>query len=246
MKFLKMWPGIKRKLSNMALGISGRYCPIVDISPVEDQLGYTSMNGSIHLAYSHPIMDELPDDKKVAFVYGVFAHELMHKLETDFPSFYKEQKSLSKFEVQIYSEIYNIMEDAAIEYWAPHYYGSALIKPLRFMSARIYSQTPPLEECESPFAQFIRACIQYGDGGFLKGRFTFPDAEKVFFQILPIMDQTTTEPDGAKRVQLAKQVFSLSKPLWIHDVENAEKFAKMLEEYQSSVQWKVQKEVLKS
>lgn len=230
MKFRTMWPGIKKRLANMALGISGHYFPVVDIPREENEIGYTSKDGNIHLAPSHPLMDKLTDDNKIVFVYGVFAHELMHKLETNFESFQKALADVPGFCRQIFAEIFNIMEDAAIEYWAPHYYGNALLKPLRFTIARLYATAPPLEESKTPFSQFICACIQYGDGGFPKGNFTFPEAKKTFFEVLPIMDHCTTEPNGKKRVELSMEVYNASKPLWIDELKNAEKMQELLKE----------------
>ena len=78
---------------------------IVDIPPAEKELGYTSQGNTIHLANDHEIIKDLDFEHKLIFIKGIFAHELMHQLNTNFKAFEKKANSIAKFEREIYCEI---------------------------------------------------------------------------------------------------------------------------------------------
>ena len=79
-----------------------------------------------------------------------------------------------------------------------------------------------------PLAQFINACVQYGDGGLLKGKFASKEAEEAFRKALPIIDQAIMEPSGKKRIDLGMEVYRIVESFV--DVEAYQKAEKMLSE----------------
>ena len=227
----ELFRGLLNTLQNMALGITGTVYRILEIPESEGALGYTSSNKTIHVARVHPLIEGLKDAKeKSAFIMGVFAHELMHQLETDFAFFEKKLEALPDMNQKIFQSIVNVMEDPAIEYWAPSYFGGLLLKSLKFSINTCYKQMEEINPTSRPFSQFMTAAIQYGDGGFLKGDFSDPLAKKIFFEALPIMDKCILEPDGTKRILLAEEVYELTRPLWEDDVREMERMKKLMEE----------------
>ena len=221
-----IWETFKNMLVRVGTGITGKTFPIVDISPHEDELGYTDKSGTIHLTKNDPIMDDMDLEHRLIFIKGVYGHELMHQLDTNFAALEKAMSKLPYFEQEIFLIIFNVMEDPAIEYWASYYFSGHLLRALKYCIMTLYKNGPSLEKSDTPFEQFLNAYIQYGDGGFLKGEFTFKEAKEYFFKALPFFDKAIEEPVGAKRVDYAKEVFDLTKPLWINEAKNAENFEK--------------------
>lgn len=228
---LSIWGAFKKDLVKTAYAISSRMFRIVDIDPREGKLGYTSEGCEIHLAYEHPITKKLDFQHKYFFIKGVFAHELMHQLNTNFTEMIKVGSKLPRFEKRIFMDIFNIMEDTAIEYWASDFFGGYLLRALKYSIMYIFKNAIPLgsNPRETPFTQFLNAYIQYGDGGTLVGDFTFPEAREYFYKALPYFDKTIKEPDGKKRVHYAYEVFELTRPLWIEEVKNEEAFEAFME-----------------
>lgn len=225
--------GLKRRLSSLALGIFSKPISVVEIPLEENEIGYTSENGGIHLAFESPWFNGLNEVNTVMFIKGVFAHELMHQLATDFNAAKNLTNSMNRFESNIFMSIANVMEDPAIEHLAPRYFGGHLLRALRFSITHIYKKSPAIDTRQSPFSQFLQAYIQYGDGGFLKGDFSSDEAKEAFIDALPYFDKAITCTDNAKRVAYAHQVFKLTEPLWrpeVDDMELAEKLMKELSE----------------
>lgn len=230
------WGVFKSNLERISAGITGQSFQIVDIRPEENELGYTQKGNRIHLAYSHPLMDSLDEPHKMMFIKGVFGHELMHQLNTDFDAVYRQANRLPKLEAKIFMDIFNIMEDPAIEFWASSFFGGHLLRAVHFMTMHLYKEAFPLEKSSTPFTQFVNAYIQYGDGGLLVGKFTFPQAEESFFKALPLFDKAIEEPSGTKRIRYAKQVFDLTKPLWVEELKDAEAFERMMQEIEKMLE----------
>ena len=223
-----IWSAFKAELTKLGAGVSGKTFPISDIPSYENEIGYTGKNGVIYLSNSNELMNDLDTEHKLMFIKGVFAHELMHQLDSDFNALSKERNRLPKFEQDIFATIANVMEDPAIEYWASSYFGGHLLRALKYSIMHLYDKAVPLQESKTAFEQFLNAYIQYGDGGLLVGEFTFPEAKKYFIKALPLFDKAIEEPDGTKRIGYAKQVFTMTRPLWIEEVKNAEKFVEMM------------------
>ena len=136
-----------------------------------NEIGYTSSDGIIYIAYDHTIMSGLNENQKIVFRMGVFAHETLHQCLTNF-SYY--ENCLSQYntnEKYIFKTFVNTLEDPSIEYFAPHVFGGDLLESLHFSIQHIYKKSKPINEVKSPFSQFIMALIQFGDSGILKGSF---------------------------------------------------------------------------
>lgn len=213
------WSAEKRSMERSFTLIAGGQTRIIDIVPPEDELGYTSKDKTIHLAYDHPTMKDLDDKEKAVFRKGVFCHELLHQVFTDFNASEKAIKAVKRNERRIFGEILNILEDPSIEYWAPTVVSGSLLKSLRFTIAHIYKNSPNIEEHKTAMGQYISALIQFGDMGLLKGRFTFPEAKMVFSNTAEVFEKGVTEPKAAKRVEYAKQIFEISRPLWQEEAD---------------------------
>lgn len=225
------WAAEKRRYEKKFIGLAGKPCRVLDIEKgQETEIGYTSSNNEIHIAYDHPIMDGLGDIEKASFREGVFAHEALHQIFTDFAAFERSQTFLKVFERPIFAMFVNVLEDASIENFAPEVMGGTLLKSLRFSIAHIYKKSPNIDKSQSAFSQLIAALINFGDLGLIKGKFTFPEARKIFFEIAPLFEQGIEEPVGKNRINIAKQIMDIAKPLWEQDAQNAEAMAKALEE----------------
>ena len=175
------WSAEKRRYEKKFIGLAGRTCRVLDIERgQEGEIGYTSSNNEIHLAYDHPIMDGLSEIEKASFREGVFAHEALHQVYTDFAAFERRMTFFKVFERPIFAVLMNVLEDAAIENFSPEIMGGTMLSSLRFSIAHIYKTSPKLEESKTPFSQFIAALINFGDMGLLKGEFTFPETKKIF------------------------------------------------------------------
>lgn len=216
---------LKYDLGKKAYGITGKH---IQVFSATDELGYTTPDNKIYLGFNHPYLEELTKYEQIAFIRGVFCHEVMHQLLSDFGIVQNTIEKMKSGEQQIFASINNVLEDSFIEYYAPVYIDGQLIHDLSFMRAFVYKQTPPVGE-ETPFNQFMNAFIQYGDAGLIKGTFTDPEARRCFLEAIPIMDQGVTEKDPYKRIELSKQIFEISRPLW-QDMADLAEFLKMLKE----------------
>lgn len=197
-----------------------------------DELGYTTPDRTIYLAYWHDIMTGISSEKRVIFRQGVFVHEMLHQIFTDFNAedkFLEEKGFMLNYgERKIYHDISNILEDPAIEYFAPQEIGSRLLKSLRFMIAWVWRKSPPIDKTEDPFGQFINAFIQIGDMGLFKGRFTDSRAKEAYCKALPYFNAGVVEPLPSKRAEYAYEVFEASRPLWEERLAEMEALLQML------------------
>lgn len=230
-KKISSWSSEKRMLARAFLGLVGRPTRVLDIErEMEGEIGYTSKNGNIHLAEKHEIMNDLNEVERVSFRRGVFAHETLHQIYTDFVAFERRLNTYRPAEKQIFATLMNVLEDAAIENYAPEVMGGTMLTSLRFSISHIYRWSPNLEKSESPYSQFINALIQFGDMGLLKGRFTFPEVRPIFLKVAPIFAKGIETPSATERLKLAAEIMKISKPLWEQMVKDAEELKKFLEE----------------
>lgn len=230
----KIWGGLKKKLSNISLGIAGRRFIIVDIPSGSDDLAFTAKGNKIYINPNHDMLSSLNQTDSIMFVEGLFAHELMHQLATDFPYFELMLDKLSKREGKIFAMIFNVIEDPAIEYLAPKYFGGHLLRALSFTIMSCYKNSFDFSSMHS-FSQFVNALIHYGDGGLLKSEFTSEEAKEYFIKSLPIIDRAIEETNGRKRIELAYEVFELTRPLWDDPAATNEEQDEMLDELNESM-----------
>lgn len=229
-----VWGGLCKRMQSIAVSLSGERTQIVEIPRKTGEIGFTARRGAIHLSRDNEIIDPLSESESAAFVMGVFAHELMHRLITNFVEFERTLSNMSYGEAEIFKEIYNVMEDPAIEEQAKYYMGGDLLSCLHYTVMTLYRQSPPLKDAH-PMSQVISALIMYGDGGIIKGDFSTDIAKEMFRKILPIVDRTIVETDSKKRVQNAYEVFLLTKPLWEEEAKNADKLRELLKKLQASM-----------
>lgn len=218
---------LKIKLSKIGFTLTGTRVRVMEAT--DGELGYTMGNGTVYIAFEHAYYEGLSEEETISFITGTFLHEIMHLLQTNISLYTQTIRSLIKYEQQFMQDIYNILEDSAIEFFAPLYVSGEMMRDLNFMRAAVYRHTPPIEEQEDPFLQFITASIQFGDAGLLKGHFTSAEAESCFIKCLPIMSKGVEEPDNRTRAKYARQLFHITRPLWQKHAENNEALEKFLD-----------------
>ena len=218
---------MRSMLTKMAFCIVGSPLNVKEADGGE--LGYTMQKeNAVYVAFAHPYYDNLKKYAVIMFIEGVFGHEVMHRCYTNFPIYNGTIRSKPSYEQEIMSEIINVMEDSAIEYRASEFMGTDLVRCIDYMRSEVYKKSQNIEEFPTPFGQFFSACIQYGDAGKTKGKFTFSEAERIFKESVPLMDTCTLERDPKKRAELSEQVFELSRPLWEEDAKNRKELEELL------------------
>lgn len=220
-----LWAGEKRLYEGVFYATTGQRARVLDVPPGVDELGYTTADKEIYLAYEHPIMNPLDEKKAAMFRYGVFTHEMLHQIFTSFSHLEQTLDACpDAMEREIIALFANLVEDPAIEYAAPTEIGGEMLEALRYMIRHVYLQSPFLEESQSAFTQFVNALIQFGDMGLLKGDLSFPEAKRYFLMLAPEFNQGVINPDPKARIELAKKWAVLTRPLWKKEAEENEKF----------------------
>jgi hypothetical protein len=223
-----VWDVLKGRFARMAIGLHGHSLRIITLPEHSDDIGMTDSKKNVYLNPNHQLAKELAEPEAVMFIMGVFGHEDMHQQMTDFSLYEKAGKKKPEHEQKVFHMICNIIEDPAIEYFASRFFGGKLLEALHFSVMHIYRQSTPIDEEETASEQFFAAMIQYGDGGILKGEFTFPEARKVFREILPYFDKAIESFDSATRLENMEKVFEISRPLWIDETEALKKLMELL------------------
>lgn len=213
----------------MFTGAAGKTIYVKDVE-MNNELGYTKGDDVIYIARKHSVMETLNEEERRMFRLGVGAHELLHCKLTDFTLRERLISGYPIYEQRIVAFIDNLLEDPAIEFFAPTIFGGVLLNALRFSITHIYKLSPNIEEKETPFKQFIHALIQFGDMGLIKGRFTYPEARKVFIEAAPIFGAAIEEPEPIKRCDYSRQITEISRPLWKDEAEFEKEMMDLLKE----------------
>lgn len=230
-----LWKAEKYGYSKAFTAIKGDTVRVSDIESYHaGQIGYTSADHVVHLAYDHPCMKGLNDNGKHAFRCGVGVHELMHQLLTDFVITNRQINSLPGIEQDIYAMLSNYVEDARIEHFAYQFVGGIYLKCLDFAIAWTYKTSQKIQEGNTPFEQFMIAVQQFGDMGLLKGKFTFPEAKEAFYKAVPIYYNATCEVNPRRVMKYTKEIFEISRPLWKDQKDLEELMRKMQEAAEKS------------
>lgn len=224
----KLWEAEKYALSKITIAFLPRRIPVKDA--VGGEIGYTNPKEGIFIAKEHDLFSMLSADEKSFFRKGVFAHELLHQIFTDFKTHEKILHTLPPAERQIFALFANVLEDPAIEYWAKTKFGGSLLKSLKFSIAHIYEQSERIETASDPFSQYVSALIHFGDMGLIKGSFTFPDAQDVFKETAALFNSGILEANSAKRLSIALQIMDMSRPLWEEMAKERESLEKLVSE----------------
>lgn len=224
---------ILRESSSVASCLSGRRITVVAIIDGDD-LGYTSDDNKIHVSLSNEYFRGLTKAQVYVLIRGIFAHELLHQLITNFKEYFPAIKNHEKYEQSIFASIMNICEDSAIEFFAPGYLSEEYTRSLEYMRALVYRHQPEIQENEDAFGQFFTAILQYRFFGFLKGKFTFPESNEVFRKSVAPFNLATENPIQKERIKCAEQILDISRPLWEDRAKSEEQMRQMLEKIMQS------------
>lgn len=232
----KDWNAEKRNMENIALGVLNKNIRVLDMPPeMADELGCTTPDQKIYMNPTHEIIEELKEKKKPAFRLGVFAHEMMHQLLSNF-SFLEmaTKKAATSVEKKVIQCILNLIEDPHIEYYADEYIGGYILDCLNYSIEVIYQKTKNIDESPNAFSQYVNALIQFGDKGIIKGKFTFPEAKKVFDETAELFSKGIEEIDAKKRADIGLEIVELSKPLWENEADIENMLNQLLEELEKA------------
>ncbi|MDR0287772.1 MAG: hypothetical protein LBI03_08755 [Clostridiales bacterium] len=214
-----VWNVLTSRFSRMIIGLLGHSLRIITLPEYSNQIGATDSDGNIYLNPHNGLIKDLIEPEAVSFMTGVFAHESMHQQMTDFSLFEKARDKKPKHEQNIFRMIWNIIEDPAIEYFASRFFGGKLLESLHFAVMQTYKQSSPINKAKNASSQFFAAMIQYGNGGILKGEFTFPEARKTFREVIPFFDKAIESFASKPRLDYTEKVFEISRPIWVNETE---------------------------
>lgn len=224
------WRKEKKSYERIYKGITGKKTTIMDVPNCSNAIGYTDSNGYIYIAHNHPIMNGLNDNEKKIFRTGIFAHELLHQIFSDFNIISKTAKKLMPYEATIYTTIFNVIEDPHIEWRAPQVIGDTLLKSLRFTIRYTYQKSSISEKSELGFKQYINALIIMGDGGFIKGAITDPKVLTALSETASIFCNAVIEKEPSKRSEAALKIMEITRPLWEIEEEIEQLTKELIEE----------------
>ena len=214
----------ERHFAFLASCVTG-YDVTVKITEDGSYVGYTSMpsgkKAEIVLSHASELYKGMTEPVKLMNMLGVLAHECMHLCFTNFDAINLKSIVLSrKTDKDAFFELSNVVEDPAIEYFAPSKIGGKMLKALASIIKHTWMTAPDIEhdipkgkEDAFAYTQVVRAMIQVGDRGILKGRFVSKLAEDAFRKVLPLMNAAIVEPDSAKRVDYYVAIYRILEPL---------------------------------
>ena len=205
-----------RSMKNMADAITGLNVTVIDC-PMSQGVAFCCKKKKeviIAVCFDQPFDDLTPEETR-CILYGLFAHEVMHLILTDFKYSSDWDDKYPALERKDRHDIFNICEDPSIEWFSSNYISSFLAGCLNKQIEYYYRHSPQIQECgDDAYLQYIAAMIMFGDMGVLKGNFTFKKARDAFIKTAPMMLKIIEEPDGKKRFDLSQQIFEIIKPLW--------------------------------
>lgn len=170
---------------------------------------------------------------------GIVTHEALHQVFTNFDYADKFVDALRKtgdiryeYEEMVLHNIMNLIEDPAIETFAPQVIGGTALKALYFTITAIDELTSEdIGREKSPYGEVVTAMIEFGDTGVVRDNFTHPEAKEAFRKIAPLFYDAINEPDNIERVRAAWPIFLELKPLWQDkDREEMEDFIKQVKD----------------
>lgn len=213
------WNAERQAMETLDSSLVGRRILVADVELDErGQLGYTSKGSVIHVAREHEYYEKFTKNEAMVFRFGVNVHEALHQMYTDFDAFYATTEGiLSRTEQEMFAQIFNLVEDPAIENFAEQAVGGFALDALYFMIEKIYEDALPVSGPQNhgdALEEYIDALIQFGDRGIVKGGFSSDVAREYFNRTAPIIYQAVNEPDGSERVRLAMKVYQAARPLW--------------------------------
>ena len=197
---------VYRYLSTIATGIVGKTIKVMDVL-MEGALGYTQKGSKIHVAFEHELYSGLNEIEKTAMRMGITVHEALHQVYTNFTYANSEQERLwregyfkSEYDEYIYHQLFNLIEDPAIEGMASQVVGGTPLKALRYTIKTIDEKSDYESPRESAIEELTSALIQFGDIGLVRDNWQFEEAKECFLDIADDFYDAINEPDGKKRV----------------------------------------------
>lgn len=215
---------LARYFAFLASYVTG-YDVTVNVTQDPSYVGYTSMpsekKANIVLSYKTDLYNGMSDNQKKMMMLGVLVHESMHLCFTNFRAMRQKSVVLSrKSDKDAFHEICNVVEDPAIEFFASNKVGGKMLKALSAVIKHTWKTSPDIDadipqgqEDAFAYTQIIRALIQVGDRGMLKGKFVSSVAQETFAKVLPIFNEAVIEPNGAKRVDYCVEIYKLLEKL---------------------------------
>lgn len=213
----------ERHFSFLASCVTG-YDVKVNIIDDRSVVGYTQMpthnRAYITLSFTSTLYDNIPEHIKLIFMMGVLAHEALHLCYTAFDAIKRKAIVLSrKADKDAFHEIANVVEDAAIEFAASKKIGGKMLKALASVIKHTWDAAPEIHQGIDPndaeasvYTQVVRAMIQIGDRGAIKGHFLSNTARDVFAQVLPLFNAAVVEPDGEERADYYVRIYRILEP----------------------------------
>lgn len=218
---IKWIGGLKRAFSSLASGICGRKMIVKETT---EGLGYTMSGKEIFIGFNHPILGKLKEDEKAPFLEGVLVHEVLHQIFTDFKHFELRVKEMQlefaktgkydKLDVSYFQSIFNLVEDAAIETFAPTVIGGTPLRCLYFTIDTLYKLEGELGNSAYPSQELMNALCLFGDGGIVKGNFQFKEAKEAFDNIIEDFYDALNDPIAQNRVDKSYAIYEKVKYLW--------------------------------
>lgn len=218
---------IAKHFSFLASCVTG-YDVTVQITDDRKTVGCTTMpnkgSAKILLSCNPRLYDGVSETRKLVLMLGVLAHECLHLCFTNFEAINTVAVVIQrKPDRESLFEIDNIVEDAAIEFVASRKIGGKMLKALHAVikhtwetSADIHADIPEDAAEQYAYTQVLRAMIQVGDRGSVKGKFLSALARDAFADVLPLMNAAVLEPNGEARVDYAMQIYERLRPLRIN------------------------------
>lgn len=214
------WQAEKNYYASVAGSIAGRQIYVEDAD--NGELGYTKKDNVIFIAKYHPLFESLHEKDKKIMRLGIAVHESLHQVYTDFQYYETYVKQLissnifaNKFEMQIYHDLANAVEDPAIESMASQVVGGPALKALNYTITKIDELSGDFNAgCAYPFEEVMNALIQFGDVGMIHGKFHFQTSKKIFKDLSPMFYNAINEPDPKRRIDLVLPMFQMMRKLW--------------------------------
>lgn len=211
---------LKRTMENKSIAVVGRRLNIHFLEANDSTVACTKQGNTVYINPQHPIAKHLPINKRLFFYEGAVFHEWLHQLFTDFAALTEMHAKLPMQEFPIWMQIANIMEDAAIEHFAPTVAGGTLLHSLRYASAINMSEVSKLSECKNRLSELFSALLQYGRRGAVNEAFSDNEVADIFYESLDDFDACIHEPKAKKRLEYATSVFERSRPIWEKETES--------------------------
>ena len=189
-----------------------------------DDLGYTyrrKKNATIFIATNHPYFKDLKKSEKLMFMTGIYAHELMHQILTNFVLQKKMTETLPHNKRKLFHTCFNIFEDSRIETFAASYFSGTLLYSLEYVIQSVWENTSDINPEDNIFFQVINAMVQYGDTGLIKGEMS-DEAEELFEEIRPLFNTAAESKTCTNCLIMAQKAMEILFPYMPEGYEGEE------------------------